>query len=98
MYYVQPAWSSNPIAVPEREIAWIGYRQGNEVPLSLLPATTRLNQRLIGDSRDWLRNRSLSGPLVSTAQVESDLGLATHSGSEIVFTLPPGAVCRFRPP
>ena len=92
MYYVQPAWCSNPIAVQENEIAWIGYRRASEVPLSLLPATTAVNSRVIGEPRDWLRNRSQGGPLVTAGREESDLGLSTHSDSHIVFQLPSGAV------
>lgn len=92
MYYLQPAWCSNPIAIPETEIAWIGYRRTDEVPLSLLPATTHANTRFIGEAQNWLRNSSQGGPLVSVSNDESDLGLATHSDSQIVFALPPGAV------
>jgi hypothetical protein len=92
MYYVQPAWCSNPIAIPEGDIAWVGYRRANEVPLSLVPATTPVNTRLIGEPRDWLRNGSQSEPLVAAGREESDLGLGTHADSQIVFQLPPGAV------
>lgn len=92
MYYLQPAWCSNPLAIPETEIAWIGYRRADEVPLSLLPTTTPVNTRLIGEAQDWLRNRSLGSPLVAASRGESDLGLATHSDSQIVFALPHGAV------
>ncbi|QDU27654.1 NPCBM/NEW2 domain protein [Anatilimnocola aggregata] len=91
MYYVQPAWSSHPIAIPESEIAWIGYRQSSEIPLSLLPAETHVNQRLIGKPQTWLRNRSHTGPMAASGRLESDLGLATHSISQIVFKLPAGA-------
>jgi hypothetical protein len=91
MYYVQPAWSSGPLAIPEAEIAWVGYRRADEVPLSLLPATTPVNSRLIGEPREWLRNRSQTSLLVSLSRDESDLGLSTHSDSQIVFTLPAGA-------
>lgn len=91
MYYVQPAWSSNPVAIPEAEIAWVGYRRADEVPISMLPATTPLNTRLIGEPQEWLRNRSQNSPVVSLARGECDLGLATHSDSQIVFTLPAGA-------
>ena len=91
MYYVQPAWSSNPVAIPEAEIAWVGYRRADEVPLSMLPATTPVNTRLIGEPQEWLRNRSQNSQVVSLARGECDLGLATHSDSQIVFTLPAGA-------
>ncbi len=92
MYYVQPAWCSNPIAISEGDIAWVGYRRADEVPLSLVPASTAMNTRLIGEPRDWLRNSSQSGPLVATGRLESDLGLGTHADSQIVFQLPVGAV------
>jgi len=91
MCYVQPAWSSHPLAIPESEIAWIGYRHANEVPLSLLPADTHSNQRMIGQPRKWLRNCSQSGPMVTTGNGQSDLGLGTHSTSKLVFALPDGA-------
>ncbi|WP_425618674.1 NPCBM/NEW2 domain-containing protein [Anatilimnocola sp. NA78] len=92
MYYVQPAWSSHPVAIPEGEIAWIGYRATNEVPLSLLPATTLVNERLIGQPRPWLRNQSQAGPTVAAGESESDLGISAHATSTIIFTLPEGAL------
>jgi hypothetical protein len=91
MYYVQPAWSTHPIAIPEGELAWVGYRSSTEIPLSLLPATTNVNSRQIGQPQDWLRNRTASGNVPATGRDECDLGISTHATSEIVFTMPEGA-------
>jgi len=91
-YYVQPAWSSHAIAVPEQEIAWCSYRGADEVPLSLLPAETNANRRLLGQAELWRRNETAAGEiLLAGGGRESDLGIATHSHSEVVLTLPSGA-------
>lgn len=91
-YYMQPAWSSHAIAIPEQEIAWCSYRGADEAPLSLLPAETRANRRLLGRAEPWRRNESANGEiLLAGGGRESDLGIATHSYSEVAVTLPSGA-------
>ena len=91
-YYMQPAWSSQALAVPEQEIAWCSYRAADEAPLSLLPAQTIANRRLLGPSQPWRRNETAWGEnLLVSGDRESDLGIATHSYSELAFTLPMGA-------
>jgi hypothetical protein len=90
-YYVQPAWAEQPLAIPEKAIAWCGYRRADEVPLSLLPGAELASSRLVGSGATWRRNRSAEGVLPASGQFESDLGLVTHSRSEIAFDLPVGA-------
>lgn len=90
-YYVQPAWSDEPIALPEPLVAWCGYRSADEAPLSQLPAETLANRRLIGRPEAWLANRAAGGGLLASGDRESDLGLLTHSHSEIAFDLPAAA-------
>ena len=91
-YYMQPSWSSHAIAVPEQEIAWCSYRAADEAPLSLLPAQTQANRRLLGHAEPWRRNETTAGEsLLAGGGRESDLGIATHSYSELAFTLPAGA-------
>lgn len=91
-YYMQPAWSSHAIAVPEQEIAWCSYRGADEAPLSLLPAETHANRRLLGQAKPWRRNETAAGEsLLAGGGRESDLGIATHSYSELAFALPSGA-------
>ncbi|MBC7854208.1 MAG: NPCBM/NEW2 domain-containing protein [Pirellulaceae bacterium] len=90
-YYMQPAWSSHAIAVPEQEIAWCSYRSADEAPLSLLPAQTQANRRLLGQAEPWRRNETAAGEsLLAGGGRESDLGIATHSYSELAFILPSG--------
>ena len=90
-YYCQPAWSDGPLALPEPLVAWIGYRAANEAPLSMLPGETLANRRLISRPAPWLANRALGGGLLASEERESDLGLVTHSHSEIAFDLPVAA-------
>jgi hypothetical protein len=57
-----------------------------------LPAETRANRRLLGRAEPWLRNETAAGEiLLCGGGRESDLGIATHSYSEVAFTLPSGA-------
>ena len=91
-YYMQPAWSSHALAVPEQEIAWCSYRGADEAPLSLLPAETITNRRLLGRTEPWRRNETVGGDrLLAGGGWESDLGIAAHSHSELAFMLPTGA-------
>lgn len=91
-YYLQPAWSSHAIAIPEQEIVWCSYRGADEAPLSLLPAETIANRRLLGQVEPWRRNETVAGEyLLAGGGWESDLGIAAHSHSEIAFPLPSGS-------
>ena len=90
-YYVQPAWAAQPIAIPEPEIAWCGYRAADEAPLSLLKAELLASHGIIGPSQKWSRNSSSASSLPASGSFEADLGIATHSHSELAFDLPPGA-------
>src|SRR4029079_11015929 len=78
-YYVQPAWSDQPLALPELQIAGCGYRQADQALLALLRSTTWANERLIGQVQPWLANRTADGGLLTTAGGrESDLGVWAH--------------------
>ena len=90
-YYVQPAWAAQPIAVPEPEIAWCGYRAADEAPLSLLKAELLSSRGIVGPAQKWSRNTSSASLLPASGSFEADLGLATHSHSELAFDLPSGA-------
>jgi len=90
-YYVQPAWADQPMALPETQIVACGFRRPDEVPLSLLTATTLANERLIGKAQPWLANRSPSGGLFTAGGRESDLGISAHAKSAIAFDLPASA-------
>jgi hypothetical protein len=57
----------------------------------MLPSETLANRRLISQSSPWLANRAAGGGLLAADDRESDLGLITHSHSEIAFDLPVSA-------
>ena len=78
-YYAQPAWADQPLALPEQELAWCGYRMSSEVPLTLLRGETLSNRRLIGTPQPWLANHAKDGAVLASGGVESDIGIATHS-------------------
>ena len=90
-YYVQPAWADQPLAIPEQEIVCCGYRAADEAPLTLFPATSIANRRLIGSPEPWTANRGADGGLLAGAGRESDLGIAAHAYSAIGFDLPAAA-------
>ena len=87
-YHVQPAWADQPIAIPEPEIAWCGYRRGDEAPLSLLPAKIITNQRLLGSPAPSEHNATERAELLAAGQQQSDLGVIAHSHSELAIDLP----------
>lgn len=91
LYYVQPAWADEPLAIPEEEIAACGYRAADEVPLSCLAATTLANRRMIGPVTAWTANRNARGGALAAVGLESDIGIAAHAHSEIAFDLPSSA-------
>lgn len=91
LYYVQPAWADEPLAIPEEEIAAVGYRASDEAPLSCLAATTIANRRMIVPVEAWTANRNYRGGLLAAGGFESDVGIGAHAHSEIGFNLPSAA-------
>ncbi len=84
---IQPNWSSTPLLVAADAIRQESFRGANEVPLSLLPATS------VGDTIGlhhwpWRRNESVEGKRLASGDIAVDLGVGMHSGCEIAFDLP----------
>jgi hypothetical protein len=90
-YTLQPAWSQQPLLVPDSRIACCGYRQADEAPLSLFPAETLVNRRLIGQPAPWQANAQPGGGLLAATNLQSDLGIAAHAESTIAIDLPEAA-------
>jgi NPCBM/NEW2 domain len=90
-YYIQPSWADQPLALPEQELAWCGYRSSSEAPLSLLPARTLANRRLLSHPEPWLANHAVDGGPLSGGGREADTGVAAHAYSAIAFDLPAAA-------
>jgi hypothetical protein len=89
-YYAQPAWADEPLALPEKDVAWCGYRAASEVPLALLPVELAKSEQLVGGGQVWRRTTGGDDGLAATGAWETDLALCTHSHSELAITLPPG--------
>jgi len=90
-YAIQPAWSEQPLLVPEGQIACCGYRLADEAPLPMFPAETLRNLRLLGPPAPWRRNELPGGGLLAAANLQSDVGLAAHAESAIALELPEAA-------
>ncbi len=91
IHLVQPAWSYDAIAVPLDHMASCSFRAADEIPLSLLPAETLAQRSYSGFVWPWRKNESVRRATLSAGDAISDLGLGTHSYSEIAFRLPPSA-------
>lgn len=91
-HLLQPSWAENGILVPIDEIALIVYCDADEVPLSLLPAQTLAERRLTGFAGNWRRNRNVRGEPLSVGGRPAEMGVGTHSHSEVAFDLPTEAV------
>ncbi|MBT4846377.1 MAG: hypothetical protein HON92_13185 [Planctomycetaceae bacterium] len=93
---VQPAWSLDSISAAFDEIAVLGYRAHNEIPLSSFPATLLEKRSLIGFSPSWKRNKNVRGGILASGTMLADVGIGTHSYSKIAFAIPADIVTRFR--
>jgi hypothetical protein len=90
-YYVQPAWAEQPIAVPERDIAWCGVRPADRAPLALLPGAVTASRRIVGPGGGWNRSLTEGDHLAASGALESDIAISTSAHSELTFDLPAGA-------
>jgi len=91
VHRVRPTWALSPLDVPDAAMAVRSWRKATEVPLSLLPAETLAQKSFTGFVWPWRRNRSIRGQTLQAGPYSSDLGVGTHSYSEVAFALPPGA-------
>jgi hypothetical protein len=91
-YHVaQPLWALTPFRVPEGSVCLRSFRLPGEVPLSLLPAQALAERSFTGFAWPWQRNRSIRGEVLRCGSYLCDLGISTHSYSELAVQLPPGA-------
>ncbi len=90
-HVLQPAWSKDRIFVPVGNIVSVGYREVNEVPLSLLDAETLVERNLTGFTWQWQRDRNVRGTPLAVGNHSAEFGVGTHAHSEIAFTLPRGS-------
>jgi hypothetical protein len=91
LYYVQPAWADQPLAIPEEEIVCCGYRAADEAPLPMFPSELLSQRRILGQPAPWTLNHAADSGLLTAANRESDIGIAAHAHSEIAFDLPAAA-------
>jgi hypothetical protein len=87
-HYVQPAWSDNPLAIPESQIAWCSYRPAGEIPLALAGPELVVWRPLVGVAAASDGSLEPHRELAATASLDDDLALRTRSYSELAIDLP----------
>ncbi|ADB18928.1 hypothetical protein Psta_4280 [Pirellula staleyi DSM 6068] len=90
-YYVQPAWSIEPLVITESQIVACGYRLGNEVPASLLATERFVHQPAVGASAGLTKNRDIDFQRLASREREADLAIVSRSHSEWEVVVPPHA-------
>ena len=88
---VQPAWATEPVGVSMDALALLSFREASELPLSMLPGKPLVQRGWTGQAWPWRLNRSVRGHVLQSGSLVADLGLGTHSYSQIAFELPEGA-------
>jgi len=85
---IQPAWTLDAIRLDDGAIVFRTYRRRDEIPLSVLPVSS-VQYRTALHLWPWQRNRNVLETTLHAGQISADLGIGTHSHSEITFDLPP---------
>lgn len=100
LFVVQPAWSLDPITIPQVILAAETFYQPTEVPLSDLEPSAYLHRAaLAGGWKQWRANANVQGASLATiepasgtsqANLERDYGwgFGVHAHSELQFDLP----------
>jgi hypothetical protein len=86
--FIQPYWAITSIAIRRAEIVAVHYLPLNEIPLSLLPATTLEEKSFVGHAWTWRRDANVRGGMLHSGERTSLLGVGTHSYSAVAFDLP----------
>ena len=84
---VRPRWSRRTIHLDMDSIVWITFRSGDEVPLSLMRAETLKTKALL-HHWPWRRNRNVHGADLRCGSMAAEMGIGTHSYSQVAFDLP----------
>ncbi len=87
---IQPVWALDAIRLDDEAVVFRTYRRRDEIPLSLLPVSS-VEYRTALHRWPWQRNRNVLGTTLRAGQISADLGIGTHSHTEITFDLPPHA-------
>ncbi len=88
---VQPAWATESVGVSMDALALLSFREASELPLSMLPGRPLAQRGWTGRAWPWRLNRSVRGHILQSGSLVADLGVGTHSYSQIAFDLPAGA-------
>ena len=88
MHAIQPAWALQAMRIPVDEIVTRSYREPRDLPLSAMPGETLLQKSATGFTWPWRRNANVRGNDLVLGSAVGDLGVGTHSYSEIAFDLP----------
>ena len=93
---IQPAWSLDGIRILFDSVAFISYREHNQLPLSALPAEIIEEKNYTGFQWPWKRDQNRLGSRLTVGAMVSDIGISTHSYSKLSFQVPSEIVTRFK--
>lgn len=89
--HVQPAWSLDPLSIPEAEIAARLEFLPQEVPLTLIAPARADRKAVFGGLWGWNVDRNVQGGMLSAGGRRAAWGFGVQASCDLVFPLPPGA-------
>ena len=89
LFVLQPAWSLDPLTIPQAIVSSESFFQPWEVPLSDFEPTGALHRAaLSGGWKQWRADANVQGDALATAEREYGWGFGVHAHSELQFDLP----------
>lgn len=89
---VHPAWSLDPIAIPQRLLASETFFAPHEVPLSKFEPSAFVHRAsLSGGWNQWRSDLNVQGGILSAGEREFGWGFGVHAFAALQFDLPPTA-------
>lgn len=92
LFVVQPAWSLDPLTIPQAIVAAEAFFQPFEVPLSDLEPSAYLHRAaLAGGWKQWRADANVQGEPLIVDEKDYGWGFGVHAHSEMQFDLPVSA-------
>jgi len=88
---VQPSWAMDGICISPDRVVSESYRRTDEIPLTSMTANVLSQKSMTGFNWPWRLHAGFRGQPLSVGKLQSDIGVAMHSHSEIAFDLPKGS-------
>lgn len=87
---VHPAWSLDPIAIPQRLLASQTFFAPHELPLSRFEPSAYVHRSILaGGWNQWRADVNVQGGVLAAAEHEFGWGFGVHAYAALQFDLPP---------